>query len=308
MERSTAPSPTSHPAITVSVVIAAYNAAATITDALESVHRQQYPPIEIIVVDDGSTDDTIAVVERSGLASAIIRQANQGPSRARNAGVRAAHGDWIAFLDADDVWHPAKLAEQVAVVERHGDAAIVATDWARALDQLGLPAASRLEWFGYRDLVVLNRFQTSTVLMRRAVLDAIGGFDASLDGVEDWDCWLRGALHGPVALLHAPLVLYRDSPGGVSKDLRRLRAGAIAVMERERQRGVLHPDDAQDLLAWHLERLFVAEVLVRDWPGALDALKDVLLAPPHAHLRAARGLLGPFLLERLNRRRGRAAA
>lgn len=308
MERPTTPLPTSRPGPSVSVVIAAYNAATTIMDALESVHHQHYRPIEVIVIDDGSTDDTVAVIERSGLASTIIRQANQGPSHARNAGIHRARGDWIAFLDADDVWHPAKLAEQIAVVERHEDAAIVATDWARSLDQLGQAPANDLEWFGYRDLVVLNRFQTSTVLMRRAVLHDIGGFDASLDGVEDWDCWLRGALHGPVALLHAPLVLYRDSPGGVSKDLRRLRRGAIAIMERERRRGALHPQDVDGLLAWHLERLLVAEVLVRDWPGALGALKDAALAPPRAHVRAATGLLGPFLRERLNRRRGHAAA
>jgi len=293
---------------TVSVVIAAYNAAATIHEAIESAAHQSYPPVEVIVVDDGSTDGTAAVAEASGLASAVLRQRNQGPSRARNTGIEVATGAWIALLDADDAWHADKLRSQIQLAAAHPDLSIIATDWVRTRQALSATPTAPPSWFAYRDLLVLNRFQTSTVLARREVLDRIGGFDPQLDGVEDWDCWLRASLEGPVALVHAPLVLYRDSPGGVSKDLRRLRRGALRILARERERQVLEEDDLEVIVAWHLERLLVGEVLAHDVPGALGAIRDLRRAPLSAHVVASRELLAPFLQTRLTRRLGRAAA
>ncbi len=291
----------------VSVVIAAYNAAHTLAHAVASAANQSVPPDEIIVVDDGSTDGTADTIE-PGSVSAFIRQRNQGPAQARNAGVRAARGEWIAFLDADDLWHPTKLEEQLRFATAHPEAVIVACDWVRSETLLSPHATAAPAWYGYRDLVILNRFQTSTVLMRRDVLTEIHGFDPRLDGVEDWDCWLRASLHGPIALVHAPLVVYRDNPEGVSKDLRRLREGALRIMRRERERGVLHPRDAELIFAWHLQRLVVAELLARDAVGALGALWSLRLAAPRSHYQALNSLLIPFLRTRARRRRDLASA
>ena len=102
---------------TVSVVIPCYNGAAFLREALDSVLAQTRPPLEVIVVDDGSTDDSAAIAESYGPPVRVIRQENQGESVARNRGIDEARGDWIAFLDADDVWKPEKLARQLAAVE-----------------------------------------------------------------------------------------------------------------------------------------------------------------------------------------------
>ena len=110
---------------TVSVVIPAHNGAQFVGEALDSVFAQTYRPIEVIVVDDGSEDDTVAVVEAYGPRVQLIRQAHSGPGGARNTGVAAAMGTYLAFLDADDLWPPGKLAAQTAVFEEHPDIDLV---------------------------------------------------------------------------------------------------------------------------------------------------------------------------------------
>jgi len=292
----------------VSVVVAAYNAERTIEEALEGVGAQTVAPLEVIVVDDGSSDATAQRADRSDIATTVLRKANAGPSAARNTAIAIARGEWIALLDADDRWHPRKLEHQLEIATRHPTAAIVACDWARSVDDLADRATRPCSWLTYRDLLVLNRFQTSTVLIRADVLRAIGGFDPSLDGVEDWDCWLRASLRGPVILEHAPLVFYRDSPDGVSKDLRRLRRGALAILRRERARGLLEPEDLAAIEAWHVQRILIGELLAHDVLGSALAFADLPRSRPWAHYAALRWYLTPFLRARLTRRRGPAVA
>jgi glycosyltransferase involved in cell wall biosynthesis len=198
----------------VSVVIPAYNAAAYLGETLRSVQAQTYRNIEILVVDDGSTDDTAAVAARFGVRS--LTQPNQGQAAARNAGIRAANGRYIALLDADDLWEPEKLQLQVALLEQTGlawaycDGYEFASDTGQTSYQFSgvytLHAGDIL-----RPLLLVNCIVAATPLIRRDVFDAVGGFDEAplLRRREDWDMWLRIAARYPVGVVARPLVRYR---------------------------------------------------------------------------------------------------
>ncbi|HZD66695.1 MAG TPA: glycosyltransferase [Acidimicrobiales bacterium] len=307
----------------ISVVVPAFNAAATIGACLTSVEAQTLPPAEVIVVDDGSSDATVAVVEEHHPWARVVRQRNTGPSGARNRGLAEADGGWVAFLDADDRWHPHKLAAQVAALAHRPDAVLVATDWRRPLavplatpgGEGGEPATGQPPgWvspatpsetvFGYRDLLVLNRFQTSTVLMSRQVAHELGGFDGALDGVEDWHLWLRAAAVGPIVKLDWPYVEYRDVASGYSKDLDRVYATLRSMLVTELAREDLGPQqDLAAVLAWHHLR-FALGFLLEHQPGsALRALgnlraEGLVGATPTAVSR----YMAPFLAGRLRRR------
>ena len=267
----------------------------------------------------------------------IICQAQSGPAAARNTGIETASQPWIAFLDADDVWHPGKLATQLDVAAAHPQAVAVASDWVRRGPTTGAPpspapvtghhasdpppttAVATCDSAGERsaghatqrrvptsviteaDLLVLNRFQTSTVLARTADVRAVGGFDTSVDGVEDWDLWRRLAARGPIVKIDRALVSYTDRPEGYSKDLIRVHDTAVVMI----QRAVAGCDrrTARRLRAWHHLRFAVAFVLDGDRPMAARCLRDVyqdglLSAVPGAAARH----LAPFLVGRLRRR------
>lgn len=172
---------------TVSAVIPAYNAESCIERAVASVLSQTRPVIEVLVVDDGSRDNTAAIVERFGSPVRLIRQANAGPSAARNHGVRAASGEWIALLDADDAWLPTKLERQAPLFDdpRTG-----------AVHCYVVNVAERFRYEGPLTFEMLwerNRIGTSTAVVRRATWEALGGFDEDpeLIGIEDYNFWLR---------------------------------------------------------------------------------------------------------------------
>lgn len=291
---------------TVSVVIPAYNAAATLPGAVDSIGTSP-DVLEVLVIDDGSTDETAAVAADSANVS-CLHQANSGPSVARNTGIAAARGRWIAFLDADDRWLPGKLEAQLRVARQRPDAVIVAGDWVRDDSGLGpcppvtgeLPVAVH----DYADVLVLNRFQTSTVLARTDVLRSLGGFRPELDGAEDWDMWLRCATVGPLVRIRAPVVRYRDQAGGYSKDLRRLYRTMLVMLDREQAAARLSRHSLATILAWHHLRFAVAFELAGQRSDAAAALRNLHAAGltsyvPGAVLR----YLGPFLLSRLARRR-----
>lgn len=284
----------------VSVVIPAYNAAGTIRAALASVGAQTVAPDEVVVVDDGSSDGTAVAVTESGIGARLLRQERGGPSAARNAGIAATSGDLVAFLDADDEWHPEKLERQLPLLTAAGTVA-VATDWARSPVTAPAPPEPHVSTVTGAALLVLNRFQTSTVLARRDALEAVGGFDAALDGVEDWDLWLRLSAIGTIRKLDWPYVCYADSPIGVSKALDRVYVHGARMLEH---RLAGQPSGhRQTIMAWHHLRFAVAFLLARDGRQASRCLREVLrpgirrVAP-----RAAVRLLAPFLADRVRRR------
>ncbi|MGE5359363.1 MAG: glycosyltransferase [Bacteroidales bacterium] len=249
----------------VSVIIPAYNAAHTIGTALASVFAQSYDNFEVIVVDDGSTDETCEAASRWGNAVTWIRQDNAGPARARNAGIARARAPLIAFLDADDVWLPDKLARQVEYFTLFPETGLVHT---AAFVTAGnrVPAGPGVD-FDYpiapprrllREVFETDvEINTLTVMASRTALDLAGGFDERREvHVEDWDLWLRIAAQFPIGYLRRPLAVRR--PGGaMSAALDRTFVGQQIVLTKAlpayraecRARG-LDPE-ATALRPWH---------------------------------------------------------
>lgn len=199
----------------VSVVIPTYNNAGTLAEAVASVRSQRWPAIEIIVVDDGSADETPQVLrDLAGPDLRAVRQANGGSSAARNTGIGLARREWIAFLDADDYWLPGKLAAQFDALEAQPTAMYSFTD-VRVRYPDGSEAELRVRPFNRSlvlELIWGNMFGTPTVLVRRDCFESVGLFDTSLRTGEDWDMWLRLASAYKEAYVGRPLVMVRRSP------------------------------------------------------------------------------------------------
>ena len=207
----------------VTTIIPAYNAASWIRDAIASALAQQVEQ-EILVVDDGSTDDTAVLAGAFGSPVRVISKPNGGVSSARNAGLRAAQGMYVALLDADDFWFPGKLARQLEAMERFPEAGTVICDETHVDDDGNIRHPSYFATKGFAPelpedvalarypltwLVRESFFPTSGVLMRRDVAAKAGFFDESLSIVEDRDYWIRLALAAPVAIVPEVLLRYR---------------------------------------------------------------------------------------------------
>ena len=287
----------------ISTIITSYNCATTIVQAIESVLAQSMRPEEVIVVDDGSSDDSLSKILSFGDQITVISETNQGPSAARNRGIERASSHWVALLDGDDAWHKEKLALQLAAATDHPEAVVIATDWARSIDDLDAGEHSNLSMLFASDIAVLNRFQTSTVLVRRDALVRAGGFDPDLDSAEDWDLWLRLSQSGPSALIRSPLVFYRDNPSGVSKDVLTLEAKVSEIMDREVRNGYFATGFVNIVTAWHHQRFIIAAILSRDFSQAWKLLKKSgSRGNLRCHVDAFARYTLPFLVERLSRR------
>ncbi|MGE4086193.1 MAG: glycosyltransferase [Vicinamibacterales bacterium] len=219
----------------VSVIIPTYNRAATVTRAVRSALDQAVPDVEVLVVDDGSTDDTAARLAGIDHRVRVLRQpGNEGAAAARNRGLRAARGQAIAFLDSDDVWLPDKLARQLAVLD--GAPAGVGLVYGGVLDDRGdgTVGVDRAQHRGdlFRPLLERNVVHGggSNVLMRRSVVAAVGFFDERFEAIEDYDYWLRAARLHDFDHVGDPVVRYHngDAPG------RRSRCGDADAVARER--------------------------------------------------------------------------
>lgn len=290
---------------TISVVIPTYNSQSTIRAALESVYSQSIPIDEIIVVDDESTDNTCATVTSNFPQVRLFQKSNGGPSRARNHGLEQARFEWVAFLDADDIWARDKCEKQLKAAAENPRAVLVASNWTQSAQSLVKDSSHDLHtrklWTS--DILVLNRFQTSTVMARRAQLMQLKGFKSELDGAEDWDMWLRLSRLGEVILLEEPLVYYRDSEGGYSKDLTRLMLATRKMMVREVDESSLNPRLVKRIWAWHYLRFCVGFLLLKDAGGARNSLQSAIRDGLGRQLpSAAWNYLVPFLGSRARRR------
>lgn len=298
------PMPSDGSGASVSVVVPAHNAGATLGPALASVARQTVTPTQVLVVDDSSTDDTAAVARGAPLELEVIpTDGPLGPAGARNAGTSHAIGEWVAFLDADDVWHPRKLEVQLETARRQPGAVLVATDWVRGTPPTPIgPVGMRVLRTGH--ILSLNRFQTSTVLVRRDVLSSVGGFDPTLDGAEDWDLWLRASALGPVVRLVWPFVGYADQTTSYSKDTWRVYDRMLEMLSRQKGQWGGTDREWDALLAWHHLRFAVAFLL----SGDQDHLRQVGAAIRAGGLAPAipgsLRYLAPFLAGRACRRLG----
>lgn len=218
----------------VSVIIPAYNAEAFITETVQSALDQTYQDLEVIVVDDGSKDGTVAALEQFGNRIRVHLQPNGGVAKARNMGVGLAKGSWIAFLDADDLWLPQKLERQLAC----SSAPMTFTDRFNIGSRGDLPEIqSDVTPMRGGDLFVPlmkdgNFITNTSVVMRRALFERMGGFYTGLNGTEDWDLWIRIAEHHEIGFLPEPLVRYRFHPGGLSRNFTKMGRERMQVITR----------------------------------------------------------------------------
>ena len=221
----------------VSVVIPTYNRCQFLPQAVDSVLSQTLRDLEIIVVDDGSTDGTAETVrERYGTSIRYIRQENQGRSKARNVGMEMATGKYIALLDSDDTWKEGKLEKQIRLLEASPEVGLAHTftevtdsngtpDPTQTSMRLRLHAAALKRGYDYLNMSRECVMFTSTVVVRRERLREIGLMDEAISSLEDWDWYLRAALVTKIATVPEPLVLYRTH--GANTSMREFNIGRI---------------------------------------------------------------------------------
>ena len=214
-------------ALCVSVILPAFNAAETLTRAVDSVLMQKIDSIEIIIIDDGSTDATCAVAQRLAHNHPFIRvirlARNNGVSAARNAGIRASRGEFLAFLDADDAWLEGQLSKPLAAL-RHDPAITLVSCNSAFVSETGQflkeghinrpPMQGDQAW---KTLLIYNFLPTPTVLTCRNLVLELGGFDEHMPVGEDLDLWIRLALKGKIFVLKEILIKYYDSTGSLMK-------------------------------------------------------------------------------------------
>jgi glycosyltransferase involved in cell wall biosynthesis len=271
----------------VSVVIPTYNCSAFIKDALDSVFGQNYSPMEVIVIDDGSTDGTPEAIGAYANTVKLVRQSNRGPAAARNRGIEVARGQYIAFLDGDDCWLPGKISAQVQAGEAHPEMGIIAGQFARWYpDVRGLyPSWENLlsegpEIIGggltgwlYPELLLDVVIHTITTLIRREVLETVNGFDESLRTGEDYDLWLRCAREYPMLQLPLPTALYRIRPDSTTV-VKRPTNNEYLVLRRALERWGMRGPDGREVdhgaLSSRLARMCFNHGYQHYWGG--DAL------------------------------------
>lgn len=219
----------------ISVVIPCFNAEKYIAAAIRSVLAQDWPDLEIVVVDDGSSDGSAELVRDSFPGVRLVRQENRGVAAARNNGISCARGDWIAFLDADDIWLPGKLQAQMDLLKAIPDARMCYTAWEvwtssdpipelEYLDALQRQSEEVSRWSGasgwiYPQLLLDCVVWTSTVLAQRSVFLEVGYFDPALPRGEDYDLWLRASRVTQILRVAAPYALYRMHPSSITKSV-----------------------------------------------------------------------------------------
>lgn len=253
----------------VSFVIPAFDARATIDETLRSVRAQTYPAIEILVVDDGSRDDTVRVAEahaREDGRVRLIRQENAGVAAARNRGIAEARGEYVAPVDADDLCAPERTAKQVAALERRGPAAGLAYTWSALIDEnsviIDATRKPRFEGRVLRNLCAANFIANgSAALFRRSALESVGGYDASLrargaQGCEDLAIYLRIAERYEFAVVPEFLTGYRRTPSSMSSDGIRMHRSFRLVRDEQLRKSPESRDallrGEKDLLVWLL--------------------------------------------------------
>jgi glycosyltransferase involved in cell wall biosynthesis len=220
----------------VSVIIPTRNRAHLLRRTLGSVLKQATEDLEVIVVDDGSTDNTAAMAAAADRRVQVLRNSEStGVSGARNRGIAAARGQWIAFCDDDDLWAPNKLQEQLTAATRAG------AKWAYAGD-VNVDDELRILSGGSPPdpaavMALLSRGNPlasggSNVIVRSSILAEVGGFDPALRRTEDWDLWIRIARKGPPACVYQPLVAYRFHRGNVVSDPREMVDEARQIAAR----------------------------------------------------------------------------
>ena len=266
----------------VSVIIPTFNRVDFVTDALASVFNQTHSPLEVIVVDDGSTDKTEQIVRKNFASVRYIRTPNRGVSSARNTGIANSEAPFIAFLDSDDIWHMEKIKKQMEFFETNSSYKIVHCDelWIRdgyILNQKQHHRKSGGDLF-YKSLTRCI-ISPSSVLIKRALFNEIGTFDENLPACEDYDLWLRITCVEKIGFLNECLVTKR---GGHADQLSRSTEGLDQYRIRSLAALISHGNltDIQTLqVKKELKRkiaIYREGALKRDRFAAVDAMNEIL--------------------------------
>ncbi len=297
----------------ISVVIPAYQAAQFIGDALDSVIAQTLPALEIIVVDDGSTDELDAALEPYLPKIRLLRQTNAGEAAAKNTGVSAARGDLIAILDADDIFLPRRLEALVELATARPDLDLITTDAFMVVDGTVLrrcfDGTFRFAQPPDQRRAILTDNFLPFVAVRRTAFLAVGGFDESLRKVPDWDCWIRMILAGARAgLVEEPLAEYRLRASNVTSDRLRLHEGRLETLEKTGGRDDLAADERELLeREMTIQRRQIAiysasRALTERQPRARRRCFDVVVGADigaGARVKALAGVAAPRLVGRI---------
>lgn len=274
----------------VSVVIPAYNAMLYLPETLESVRRQTFTDLEVLIIDDGSSDHIVQWFSQvTDPRVKLISQENQGVSAARNTGIAHAQGEYVAFLDADDLWEPTKLEKQVLCLEDKPAVGLVYT-WAVLVDEQGNPTgrviASHVEGDVWKQMLEDDMIRNgSSVMVRRCCFETVGIFDQSLAFAEDRDLWIRIASRYPFAVVKEPLLRYREHSNSASKNRQKMFQGLRTVIEKSFQSVPLELLYLRNRtyarinldLAWH----YIGE---GDYKKAIHFRQQVLLHHPQLRL------------------------
>ena len=236
----------------VSIIIPTYNRADLLREALDSVLAQTYQEFELLVVDDGSTDNTRELVAGYGERTAYVFQENRGVSSARNLGIQSSTGEFIAFLDSDDLWLPEKLEQQVTIMEQHPDLQLCHTEeiWIRRGVRVN-PKKKHKKHGGYifHYCLPLCVISPSSVLIRRTLFEKVGYFDENLPACEDYDLWLRITKDYPVYFIENPLLIKRGGhPDQLSQQYWGIDRFRIQALEKLLQAGDLTSEQREQTL------------------------------------------------------------
>lgn len=224
----------------VSVIIPCYNAVTTISKTLDSLYGQTFRDFEIVVVNDGSTDDSASIIEPyvkkfNGILN-LINQTNQGQTVAKNVGIKNTMGQLIAFLDSDDIWRPEKLESQVALMQSNPDMGLYYTNAYKINengDRIGtITALPSYRGKCFSEILLRNNIVASSVMIRREMIDQVGFFDESLEACENWDLWIRTTKVAPIDFIDRPLTLYRVHSGNMSKNLDKMYRSRLKLIDK----------------------------------------------------------------------------
>lgn len=259
----------------ISVVIPCFNAERYIEASVRSVLAQRGAGVEVIVVDDGSRDRSADIVAERFPEVTLLRQANRGVAAARNAGIAQARGEWVAFLDADDLWLPGKLQAQRERLAEEPSAQMCYCAWQVWTSDAPEPAPGEVEalvpspddrarWAGpdgwiYPELLLDCEVWTSTTIARRSLLERLGGFDEGLRIGEDYDLWLRASRETPILRVARPLALYRQHPQSITRRAPDANHRGLVVSRAVARWGYASPDGRR------ADKRAVRRALARSW-------------------------------------------
>jgi glycosyltransferase involved in cell wall biosynthesis len=255
-----------HPLI--SVVMPCFNAQDYLREAVDSVLAQTYDNIELIVIDDGSTDRSLDLLQDYGERIRVIRQANRGPYPARNLGVAESRGELLAFLDADDWWSPDCLEKLAGALAAHPQAAVAYCGWQNVGKDGGrsdpyVPPDYELADKAERFLRAAAPWPIHAALLRRPVFDAVGGFDLDLHSCMDYDLWLRIAVARPIVRVPEVMAFYRHHASGQITSVQWRQARNVWLVKRKFLRD--HPEQVAHLGADTLRALVDGGLLKRGY-------------------------------------------